>query len=121
MEPKAGLMLGASREGDGDKLSSWEQLRIEQAADGTVTLRGIGPGRYKINVNTGAAPGWTAAAAKVDTVDAIDGPLEIAGTAVVDHGHACAFDDVLTADEAHSFAATARNAMRHEMKLSMNP
>ena len=38
MEPKAGLMLGASREGDGDKLSSWEQLRIEQAADGTVTL-----------------------------------------------------------------------------------
>lgn len=38
MEPKAGLMLGASREGTGAKLKSWEQLRIEQAADGKVTL-----------------------------------------------------------------------------------
>jgi hypothetical protein len=38
MEPKAGLMLGASREGDGDRLRSWEQLRIEKAADGTITL-----------------------------------------------------------------------------------
>ena len=38
MEPKAGLMLGASREGNGAKLSSWEQLRIEQSADGKITL-----------------------------------------------------------------------------------
>ncbi|HEX6741893.1 MAG TPA: DUF6265 family protein [Sphingomicrobium sp.] len=38
MEPKAGLMLGASREGDGARLRSWEQLRIEQAADGRITL-----------------------------------------------------------------------------------
>ena len=38
MEPKAGLMLGASREGTGAKLGSWEQLRIERAADGSVTL-----------------------------------------------------------------------------------
>ena len=38
MEPKAGLMLGASREGNGAKLASWEQLRIEQSADGTITL-----------------------------------------------------------------------------------
>ena len=38
MEPKAGLMLGASREGSGDRLSSWEQMRIERAADGTITL-----------------------------------------------------------------------------------
>ena len=38
MEPKAGLMLGASREGTGSKLKSWEQLRIEQAANGKVTL-----------------------------------------------------------------------------------
>src|SRR5215212_3584294 len=34
MEPKAGLMLGASREGVGSKLRSWEQLRIEQSTDG---------------------------------------------------------------------------------------
>ena len=34
MEPKAGLMLGASREGNGDTLKSWEQLRIERLPDG---------------------------------------------------------------------------------------
>jgi hypothetical protein len=45
MEPKAGLMLGASREGKGDKLTSWEQLRIEQAADGSVTLFASPSGR----------------------------------------------------------------------------
>jgi hypothetical protein len=38
MEPKAGLMLGASREGTSAKLKSWEQLRIEQASDGKITL-----------------------------------------------------------------------------------
>jgi hypothetical protein len=38
MEPKGGLMLGASREGTGAKLKSWEQLRIEQSADGKITL-----------------------------------------------------------------------------------
>jgi hypothetical protein len=38
MEPKGRLMLGASREGTGDKLQSWEQLRIQQFADGTITL-----------------------------------------------------------------------------------
>jgi hypothetical protein len=38
MEPKAGMMLGASREGAGAKLKSWEHLRIEQSADGKITL-----------------------------------------------------------------------------------
>ena len=38
MEPKGGLMLGASREGTGAKLKSWEQLRIEQSGDGKITL-----------------------------------------------------------------------------------
>ena len=38
MEPKAGLMLGASREGTGTTLKSWEHLRIEQFADGKITL-----------------------------------------------------------------------------------
>ena len=45
MEPKAGLMLGASREGVGSKLRSWEQLRIEQSADGTITLYASPGGR----------------------------------------------------------------------------
>jgi hypothetical protein len=38
MEPKANLMLGASREGTGDKLKSWEQLRVEVSTDGKVIL-----------------------------------------------------------------------------------
>lgn len=38
MEPKGGMMLGASREGKGAKLRSWEQLRIVQAEDSTITL-----------------------------------------------------------------------------------
>ena len=38
MEPKAGLMLGASREGAASELKSWEQMRIEQSATGRVTL-----------------------------------------------------------------------------------
>jgi len=38
MEPKAGLMLGASREGTGATLKSWEQLRIEQSTNGKITL-----------------------------------------------------------------------------------
>jgi hypothetical protein len=47
MEPKAGLMLGASREGNGDKLSSWEQMRIERAPDGTITLY-ASPGGHNV-------------------------------------------------------------------------
>lgn len=38
MEPKASLMLGASREGMGNKLKSWEQLRVEQGANGKLIL-----------------------------------------------------------------------------------
>ncbi len=45
MKPKAGLMLGSSTEGTGAKLQSWEQLRIEQAADGSITLLASPGGR----------------------------------------------------------------------------
>ncbi len=45
MEPKAGMMLGASREGTGGKLKSWEQLRIEQSADGKITYFASPSGR----------------------------------------------------------------------------
>jgi hypothetical protein len=48
MEPKAGLMLGASREGMDAKLRSWEQLRIEQAANGTITLFASPGGRTAV-------------------------------------------------------------------------
>jgi hypothetical protein len=48
MEPKAGLMLGASREGLGAKLKSWEQMRVEQSADGKLTLFASPHGRTAV-------------------------------------------------------------------------
>ena len=48
MEPKAGLMLGASREGVANKLKSWEQLRVELAADGSVVLMASPGGRAAV-------------------------------------------------------------------------
>jgi hypothetical protein len=49
MEPKAGLMLGASREGVGGKLNSWEQMRVERSADGKVTLFASPHGRAAVS------------------------------------------------------------------------
>lgn len=48
MEPKAGLMLGASREGASAKLKSWEQMRIEQSAVGKITLFASPQGRAAV-------------------------------------------------------------------------
>jgi hypothetical protein len=48
MEPKAGLMLGASREGSADKLKSWEQLRVELGPDGKVILWASPHGRTAV-------------------------------------------------------------------------
>jgi hypothetical protein len=48
MEPKAGLMLGASREGNGEKLKSWEQLRVEAGPDGKLTLWASPHGRTAV-------------------------------------------------------------------------
>ena len=45
MEPKAGIMLGASRQGKGDYLDSWEQLRIEDVPVGKLTLYASPEGR----------------------------------------------------------------------------
>jgi hypothetical protein len=48
MEPKAGLMLGASREGVGTRLKSWEQMRVERSPDGKVTLFASPHGRAAV-------------------------------------------------------------------------
>lgn len=48
MEPKGGLMLGASREGTGERLKSWEQLRVELGADGKVVLWASPQGRQAV-------------------------------------------------------------------------
>jgi|ERR1700754_578321 Domain of unknown function (DUF6265) len=53
MEPKGGLMLGASREGTGATIKSWEQLRIELATDGTVTLFASPGGRPPVPFKAG--------------------------------------------------------------------
>lgn len=48
MEPRADLMLGASREGKGAKLKSWEQMRIERSADGKLILFASPHGRVAV-------------------------------------------------------------------------
>lgn len=45
MEPKGRLMLGASREGLGATLKSWEQMRVEATAAGKITLFASPEGR----------------------------------------------------------------------------
>ncbi|MEO7240930.1 MAG: DUF6265 family protein [Sphingomicrobium sp.] len=47
MEPKAGLMLGASREGRGDALKSWEWMAIERTPDGGVSFFAAPGGRSR--------------------------------------------------------------------------
>lgn len=39
-EPRGGLMIGSGRTGRGDKIRNWEWMRIEQAADGSLTFYG---------------------------------------------------------------------------------
>lgn len=48
MEPKAGLMLGAGREGQGDTLKAWEQMRIVQGRDGKLVLFASPKGRAAV-------------------------------------------------------------------------
>ena len=66
MEPKAGIMLGASREGIAGELKSWEQLRVEQAADGSVVLLASPRGRpavaFKASSSSATAVEFTNAA-----------------------------------------------------------
>jgi len=38
--PRGGLMIGSGRAGRGDKIRNWEWMRIERAADGTLTFFG---------------------------------------------------------------------------------
>lgn len=44
--PRAGIMLGSGRSGKGETLRSWEAMRIERGADGTLTFWGS-PGGAK--------------------------------------------------------------------------
>ena len=48
MEPRAGLMLGAAREGSKEALKSWEQMRIELAPGGKLTFFGSPHGQPPI-------------------------------------------------------------------------
>jgi hypothetical protein len=45
MDPKGGLMIGASREGTGDKLESWEWMSVQQGSDGTIIFYASPGGR----------------------------------------------------------------------------
>ena len=39
-EPRAGQMMGSGRSGSGDRLTSWEFMRIERGSDGGLTFYG---------------------------------------------------------------------------------
>jgi hypothetical protein len=45
MEPRAGLMIGASREGKGASLKTWEWMSIEHGANGGMTFFASPTGR----------------------------------------------------------------------------
>jgi hypothetical protein len=49
MEPRGGLMLGASREGKGSKLRTWEQMRVEQTEGGQIVLAASPEGRPAVS------------------------------------------------------------------------
>jgi hypothetical protein len=55
MEPKAGLMLGASREVSADRVKSWEQLRVELGPDGRMILWASPHGRTAVPFEVTAA------------------------------------------------------------------
>ena len=48
MEPKGGLMLGAAREGSGQTITVWEQMTIEQSAEGSITFYASPRGQGRI-------------------------------------------------------------------------
>jgi hypothetical protein len=64
MEPKAGMMLGASREGTGSTLKSWEHMRIEQSSDGKLVLFASPHGKPAV-----AFPARTASESAVEFVN----------------------------------------------------
>ena len=39
-DTRGGLMIGSGRDGSGDKVGHWEWMRIERAADGSLTFYG---------------------------------------------------------------------------------
>ena len=54
MEPRAGIMLGAAREGTGDTLKSWEQTRIELSKDGKIVFLASPGGKPAVPFVAGA-------------------------------------------------------------------
>ena len=60
MEPRGGIMLGASREGRGDTLGNFEWIRIARAADGTLQFHPAPGGK--------PAPHFTAESASASEV-----------------------------------------------------
>lgn len=65
-KPRGGMMLGSGRTGDGDRVVSWEVMRIEVVADGGLTFSASPGGRS-----------WTAFASVVDP----DGGVTFVNTA----------------------------------------
>jgi hypothetical protein len=47
-DTRGGLMVGSGRDGSGDKVGHWEWMRIERAADGSLTFYGSPKGAQAV-------------------------------------------------------------------------
>ena len=56
-DPRGGLMVGSGRDGKDDRIGHWEWMRIERAADGTVTFYGSPKGAPAVGFKATAADG----------------------------------------------------------------
>lgn len=54
---RGGLMIGSGRDGKGDSVRHWEWMRIERAADGTVTFFGSPKGAAPVPFKATAGDG----------------------------------------------------------------
>ena len=54
---RGGLMIGSGRDGKGDSVGHWEWMRIERAADGTVTFYGSPKGAAPVPFKATASDG----------------------------------------------------------------
>lgn len=55
--PRGGLMIGSGRDGSGDKVHHWEWMRIERAADGSLTFYGSPKGAAAVGFKASQADG----------------------------------------------------------------
>jgi hypothetical protein len=86
---RGGLMIGSGRDGKGDAVRHWEWMRIERAADGTVTFlgspKGASPVPFKVSASdatsitfVNAAHDYPQRVSYTRTADGLDAEVSLA-------------------------------------------